>query len=476
MARSRVARPVRAGSARNGRNAGSAAAGTYGRHRPPRPRSRRCRRDQGRARCPEHGLEITDVDEDVGRQHEVVTFVGASQMLGDLGMDELPVRTEPARLLEHVAGQIDAVDTVRHRRNERAAQPGAATEVERGPVALGFQTVQTVDQGRVGLVVESIEQMALERLGVLVEERFDIGNRRGRRRTATGDRGEEIAVQLGIGTVRDGLLERDRRLVEPMPVAQDAAALAPCRTERRIEGKGLLVRGQRLVVAIEELQRLAALEVPFRVMGLATQHLVEIAERCGVPAECHQCLTAAEPVGDTARVDREHPLVAGRAPRHDGRGQRARCRGAIRHRGRSARGRAPARARRVRRPTGRAGSVRPRGWQASMRAPAPARASRRRSARQPRIARPRSGRCLRRTASSRARTGRSCRRRQRTWWRATFGGRMVGTGSANRRHRTRILAVLLQPGQCSVREDIGTGVNASSSASPACSPASSSHR
>jgi hypothetical protein len=96
-----------------------------------------------------------------------------------------------------------------------------------------------------------------------------------------------------------------------MPVAQQAAALAPGGAERRVEGKRLFVGGERLVVAFEKLQRLAALEVRLRMMRLATQHVVEVLERGRVSAECHQGLAVAQPVGDAARVDREHALVAG---------------------------------------------------------------------------------------------------------------------------------------------------------------------
>ena len=94
--------------------------------------------------------------------------VGRGEKLAEVGMDELAIDPELARLIQHGAGNVDAVDDIGLRCNQRPAQPRAAAEVEHMSISLS-RVEQRFQQHLETAIAQGFHDVRLEIGGIAVE-------------------------------------------------------------------------------------------------------------------------------------------------------------------------------------------------------------------------------------------------------------------------------------------------------------------
>ena len=170
----------------------------------------------------------------------------ASQVGRDVGLRESLVDASGARLRQHLGRQVDAVDALGQAFQLHAAQPGAATEIQRmRETPLAGHLAQLAHQHLVPAIVQHLQQMRVELAGVVVEEPLHVVARRRFRCRTVFDRGQTEFDHLGVAAVRQRLPVRHRGLDVAARLAQDAAAVDPRLGLRGIERQRALVRLQR---------------------------------------------------------------------------------------------------------------------------------------------------------------------------------------------------------------------------------------
>ena len=232
----------------------------------------------------ERGREIADIDEHVGGDDEVEALVGGVEEFDDVGVREAIVDAEPTRLGQHALGEIDTGQSSRQGPQERAAEAGAAAEVERRVVAGAGERDEPLDEAAMSLVAKRAHDVGIEVVGVAVEEAGDVGARR-RRHGARLDRCQVELVQRRVGAVAQRFAERPRRLVEAAGLAQQRAEAAPGRGMVRVEGEQAPERRQRVLGAAELRERGRAVEQRIGAVALDGEGRVGAGERVVRPRQ-----------------------------------------------------------------------------------------------------------------------------------------------------------------------------------------------
>ena len=168
------------------------------------------------ARCQHPGdargdrREIAAIDEDIGREREMVLRPRLS--LGEfieVGNDKAVVQPFGPRLLDHAGRNVDAHKPIAIRPERRAAQAGAAAEIEHRaePEMLAARRPQRREQKLRPAIVEALHQRLVEIRRVLIEQppHIDAGHRRCRLAGAEPRQMQPRAVIiLAVGVARRG--------------------------------------------------------------------------------------------------------------------------------------------------------------------------------------------------------------------------------------------------------------------------------
>ncbi len=198
-----------------------------------------------------------------------------AQVVDRIGVHQRVVDAERRRLGEHARREVETGQALGQGPQQRAAQSGAAAEVERVAVGPAIHGDQLVDEPGVGPIAQAGDEMLVEGLGIVVEQGLHIVARRRRRRCTARHRGEVVGVQIGVGAVAECLAKSVRGLVEPTELAQQRAAAAPGIEPRRIDGEDALEGRERLAASFEPLERLAAPEPAFDDVAIPCQQAIE---------------------------------------------------------------------------------------------------------------------------------------------------------------------------------------------------------
>ena len=241
-----------------------------------------------------------------------MALAGGAQVLDQIGLQQARIHARRACLLEHAGRQIDADQTPGPAREQRAAQAGAAAQVEHAAPRL--RGAEQVDQRAVRAVAEHLHEMPVEVAGIGVEEPLHIARGRARWCVFAAHRGKVVAVQSGIGAVRDGLLVGVRGLVEPAAFAQHRAGLAPRLRLPGFDPAHGLEGNQRFGMPVQFGQRMGAMQPGIGVVGFEREHRVGGGERVTRAPEREPDRGQIDERGDAPRqeFERGHEALLGR--------------------------------------------------------------------------------------------------------------------------------------------------------------------
>jgi len=224
----------------------------------------------------EHLGQIAEVDEHVGRHHQVEGRAFLRQEGHDVGAGQAVVQAGRARLVQHPLREVDAGQRARARLQVRRAQAGAAAQFEHVAAARRLRPLPQLRPAQGGIdggrraVVQHFGQVLVEVPGILVEQRLDVVLRRPLRRAADAERGQREVDLADVATLR-------RHDPARGAVGRDGFALAPQRQQGR---RAVLVRGgvigpqrQRPVVAAQRLVEAAQLVQRHAAAGVGLGHL-----------------------------------------------------------------------------------------------------------------------------------------------------------------------------------------------------------
>ena len=162
-------------------------------------------RPQHAPRSAEHGSQVADVDEDIGRHQQVDVGHAAQQRVDDVGALQRVVSVAGMGAVEHAGGQVHPHQALRQGPQQRRAQAGAATQVphfgQRALCAAHTGLLQHLGDVLWRAVVQGL-QVLFEVRRVGVEQAADHLGRCGRGCGRSANGGEAEVELVGIAAMR----------------------------------------------------------------------------------------------------------------------------------------------------------------------------------------------------------------------------------------------------------------------------------
>ncbi len=126
----------------------------------------------------EHLFERPDIDQHVGREHDIESGGGSTvEERFEVGDGEGAVKASRPCLLDHARRKIDAIDGLDALCKGACHQSGPAAEIEDDTARLVSAALERLDDQARPTILQGVRQVLVEASRVLIEQPADVGRR-----------------------------------------------------------------------------------------------------------------------------------------------------------------------------------------------------------------------------------------------------------------------------------------------------------